>query len=376
MKTFLIIQCIIYISLVLIDLLYPRVNEVSINVFKNWYNRFTKIKYRKTGFFILFFVYQKIQNILKKFLPSLQVVSVKIGVLIELNLSFPIFSFLFSNIIFIFVTFYICISWRIISLNPESLLTIFSHLVSLRGTLILIILLNTLFDIFSLYITLEIINKALQNYNLIKFLELLMLDILLACLIGVFSFYFFNVLYSAPSELIAIKIFLHYILLIFVITLFFILKNGIKYALDPPRGSYWQKEIDRIDRDEVMTFLLWERVLEIQLGYFFIFVDFILFIFVLITLCINKFYLPIISGIKSDFILIFVIAISLTALVPTIFTLLILSISFIIRCLSFFLYKFIERLLIRLIQTKKGFISILIFILIILQYLTTILLNK
>ena len=372
MKTFLMIQCFAYIIIVLIDLLRPSVDEASIKVLKNWYNRFTKIKYRKIGFFILSFVYKKIQSILKKFLPDLQVVSFKIGILIEFNLSFPIFCFLFSNMIFVFIVFYICISWNLISLEPESLLTIFSHLASLKGTLILIILLNTLFDIFSLYVTLEIINKALQNYNLMKFLELLLLDILLACIIGVFSFYFFNVIYSAPNLLVAIKIFLHYILLILIITLFFVLKHGIKHALELPKESFWQ---NAIDMDEVPP-LFGARIFGIGVGYFFIFVNFILFIFVLITLCTNKFYFPMISGIKSDFILIFVIAISLSALVPTIFNLLILSISFVIRGLSFFLYNFVEKLLLRLIQTKKGVISISIFILTILQYLTTIMVNK
>lgn len=340
MKTLLLTDVILLILVCFFAWLYPRAGQRTRDVFGDWWLRFSELDHTKVGCYLAGILTQRMDTTFGKHLLSKR---------------YLILSFILSQCVFLLLFLWIALAWGLVSVcSTKAIYEQALRIVhSVRHCIIPLMVTNTIFDVASLGVTREILRKASEATTLRMYGRLLGIDFLIATTFVLLSALFFSNFYFSPSVVVAVLLFIIY--LSFVPCTFFLVLSPLFIIV--------------ILKDKQREMDTW-----VMIGIV-IFISVLAGIIIFLTVK-RSFYIPYLSLDTSDVTVILILAVSLTAAIPTALNLIALFAMFIVRVFSGPSHSVVSHLLLRLAETPRGVVYICVAILAAIKDILTVVLIK
>lgn len=360
MKIALLIDFVLLVGVGFIDWLVPRTGQRTRELFEDWWLKFSDLNYTRTGSFVAGLLSRRIDM-------SFGSRTASPGFLFAI--------FIFSQTIFVLVLIWVALAWGALpTINVwDGVSALWAILLRLRHCFIPLLALNTIFDMASLAVTRHILRKAAESTELAKYSSLIALDMTIATAFVLLSAIFFANFYFAPGLLTGILLFFVYLGCVPAVMFLILGPIAIRWELkgelskdtskNPAHVPVDAKEGDATKPDLPKGVGIGLAILLIGIA------------LVIVGLAIkNSFYVSFLTLDWSDISLVLIISVSFTAIIPSILNLLLLIGIFILRLLSGPAHAGVSHFLLRLAETPRGLLYLIVAVLAAVKDLFTILL--
>lgn len=367
MKTMLLIDFVVLMVVAFVDWLVPRAGHKTRELFEDWWLRFVNMDYTCIGSFVAKLVTCRMDLSLGGRSP---------------NLRFLCVSFVLSQIIFVLVLIWVSLAWGAIPASnfSEYLSALKTILMHLRHCILPLLAINTIFDMVSLGVTRHILRKAAKSTDIAKYASLIGLDLTIATAIVLLSAIFFANFYFAPDFPTGVMLFFVYLGFV-PATLFLIAsplmiymaltgKLSTRTTLSPCTP---QNGCENPSRNSIQVFPKRVENVVIGLGVFLLLLPPIALFWLAIK---NSFYVPYLNLDWSNVSLILIVSVSFTAIIPTMLNFLLLIGIFFLRLLSKPAHVGLSHFLLRLAETPRGVLYLIVIVLAVFKDLLMILLVR
>ncbi len=310
-----------------LDWIYPRINDWAKGVFEDWYLRLSDADYKSIGPYMASLVTVRIDESLG---------------MSRLSLRFFAIALVFSQTIFVLILINISSVWGLTfadgAFDANGLYELIVN--RLGHALIPLVLINSVADMVSLYVTRDLLRRASESPTILVFIALMILDVIFAILLAALTLFVFGHFLFATNFADSLAAFALNSSILY--TLLFILSIGLFLIFAGAQEKRYR-------------WIFW------SVGGYIIFFS----IVGAFKIAEAEIYSSLLVFNIDDIAVVLVLAVSATATIPTMLGLFLLVLLFCVNLVISRVHEAAERFALLLAETKRGVLSFAFFVLLI-----------